>query len=95
MIPNIIVVKFDDTLVSFPLSEDGTISTGKAFESDYEMEDYHIIFAEFDEETQSSTELYRFSFLDENQKEEKVKVLYENNQLADFIKHIATNQLDD
>ena len=95
MFPNLVIVKFNDTLVSFPLLEDGTISAGEAFESDYEMEEHHIIFASFDQETQTSIELHRFSFLDENQKEEKVKLLYDNNQLLEFIKHIVTKQLND
>lgn len=91
--PNIVIVKIDDTLVSFPMAEDGTIFSGEGFESDYEMEDHNIILASFDVMTKESKELYRFSILNKDGQEEKAKVLYENGHLKNFVKHLIETQL--
>lgn len=92
LIPNMVIVKFDDDLISFPMSEDGEILPGEAFESDYELEDYNLVFASYNVMEQTSTELYRFSFLDEG-KEQKVKLLYEDGKLPDFVKYIVETHL--
>jgi len=90
--PNIIIVKIDNKLVSFPLSADGIISDGQEFESDYELEDYQIIFSQYNDDTATSVELCRFAHL-RDEKETSVKVLYEENELKNFVEYIVKNEL--
>lgn len=90
--PNMVIVKLNNNLVSFPLSEDGVLSDGQEFESDYELEDYHIIFASYDEESRTSVELSRFAHLRED-KETSIQVLYEIGELNDFVQYIIQNDL--
>lgn len=58
--PNMVIVKIQDTLVSFPLAENGTIFDGDSFESTYNISDSEIVFSCFDEKTTSSIELVRY-----------------------------------
>ena len=90
--PNMVIVKLNDSLVAFPLDDNGIISNGTAFESDYILEDYNIVFALYNEDQLSSQELYRFSYLKE-EKEEPIIGLYEQGQLQEFVKYIFNNEL--
>lgn len=92
--PNMIIVKMDTVLVSFELKADELLYPGRAFESDYIIEDYEIIFALFDNDDGSSKELYRFTCLNNSTKEkENIKVLYENGNLSNFVSYIVNNEL--
>lgn len=87
-LPNIVIVKFDGKLVSFPMTNEGMINQGQEFESDYELEDHNIIFSFYDDDTQTSTEIRRFSYVDNDGNEKNVKDLYDSSKLQGFVKHI-------
>lgn len=92
--PNMIIVKMDDVLVSFGLKDDELLYPGHAFESDYEIEEFEIIFALFDQDDSSSKELYRCTCInDSNKEKENIKVLYENGSLSSFVNYIVNNEL--
>lgn len=90
--PNMVILKFDQELVSFPLDETGLISSGTSFESDYDIEEHNIILALYDHIDYSSKELYRFSYVIDSV-EQKTKTLYERNELQSFIKELIEYHL--
>lgn len=84
--PNMAIVKFGNTLVSFPMAEDGTLFTGEEFSSNYDMEEHHIIFARYDPIEQSSLELYRFSLLNNASGQgTNMQEIFEAGFLQDFV----------
>jgi hypothetical protein len=93
--PNMVIVKFNDSLISFPMAENGTLFSGEEFHSDYEMENYHVILARYDPFEHTSMELYRFSLLkNENGEEANVQDLYEAGLLQQFVTELMDNRDD-
>lgn len=88
--PNMVIIRIDNNLVSFPLSEDGILSNGTAFESDYDIEDHHVVFVLYDIMERHSKELQRFSYII-NGKEREVKQVFEQGQLQEYITYILDN----
>lgn len=88
--PNMVILKLEDNLVSFPLSEDGILANGTAFESSYEIESHHIIFSLYDIMDRSSKELQRFSYIVDG-RERDMKEIFDQGKLQEYVTYILNN----
>lgn len=87
--PNLIIIKIDDSLHSFPITGNGTImNPSMPFSSDYDIDECQIVFSNFDSKTNLSIEISRFSILKENQEPRKIFDVMQSGELQKIVNYL-------
>jgi hypothetical protein len=81
-----VIAEIAGTLVSFPLSADGTVFNGEEFDSTYELTPCNLVYASFSERTKTSKEVARITAM-RGGKDVPIKTIIEAGDFKEFVKY--------